>query len=206
MKVIPWILLLSAISASYALADGEFADGDVFFGFSSLRSNDAKTILPYWSLGGIGTFGFNINEHVGIEAEFGGYHNGYVDSFHDNTNSVTYLFGPRLSYGRTKRIDPYLHLLVGGLHTATSVLKQPAPAPLIVGNNSPRFTESQDGFTVAIGGGVDIKLNHIVTFRPIQLDYLPTRLGEIGPSGLSHSSFRHNFRYTIGFMFEITDH
>ena len=202
MKLTVTFLILIPLLASSALAqDDELAVADGFFGFSVLRASSAQAILPNTSLGGVGTLGWNINERLGIEAEFGGYHNGLVDSYHNNTNSFTYLFGPRLSYGRLKRFDPYFHFLLGGIHTATGVADQPTINPLTA-QNVPRHTVSQDGFTMAIGGGLDIRLNKYVSFRPLQIDYVPSMLGNIGANGLSNNSFRNNVRFCVGFMFQ----
>jgi len=203
MKTVLRLLLSISVFGLCASAQQEdLPVGDFFLGYTALHSGSSSTILSHTSMGGVGTFGWNINEHVGIEAEAGGYHNGFVDSFHDDTNTVTYLFGPRLSYGRMKRVDPYFHVLLGGIHTATSVLKQPAATPLPVGGSS-RYTLAQDEFALAIGGGVDIKLNKNIAFRPIQLDCVLPKLGKIGPTGLSPNSFQSDFRYSVGFLFHI---
>jgi hypothetical protein len=201
MRSLFGLLLLTTLVAPCALAqDEELPSADAFFGFSLLHATSSQPILAGTSYGGVGTLAWNINEHVGIEAEVGGYHNGAVNTFHSDTNSVTYLFGPRLSYGRLKRFDPYCHVLVGGIHTATSVLDQPTVNPLIA-QTTQRHTVSQDGFTIGVGGGMDIRINRYVYFRPIQIDYVPSMLSNIGPSGLTNNSFRSNFRYSVGFTF-----
>ena len=61
------------------------------------------------------------NRHVAMEAELGGYHNGDVNGFQFDSTSFTYLFGPRLSLGRQRRIDPYFHILFGGQYFTTSI-------------------------------------------------------------------------------------
>jgi hypothetical protein len=199
------LILMCQLLAVHLLAQQEeLPQADAFFGFTSLSTGSTNTILAKTSLGGLGTIGFNINEHIGIEAEFGGYHNGFVDAFHDDTISATYLFGPRVSYGRTKRIDPYFHGLVGGIHTGTSVLVQPLPTPFVAAT-APRSNTTQNAFAIAIGGGVDIKLNRYISFRPAQVDYFTTKLGSIGPAGLATSRFQSDFRYAIGFVFNIND-
>lgn len=189
-------LLLIPLLASCAPAQDDLPSADVFFGFSALRANSAQTILAHTSLGGVGTLAWNINEHIGVEAEFGGYHDGLVSTYHNDTNSVTYLLGPRLSYGRLKRFDPYVHALFGGIHAATGILNYP-----LITQNTPRHTVSQDGFAMAIGGGLDIWLQRYVSFRPVQFDYVPTMLGNIGPTGPYNNAFRTNFRVCIGFVF-----
>jgi hypothetical protein len=207
MRLLASILLTTAFaSCVLAQQEEELASGDAFFGFSLLHANSSQPILAYTSYGGVGSLGWNINEHIGIEAEFGGYHNGTVNAYHNDTNSVTYLFGPRWSYGRLKRYDPYFHVLLGGVHTATSVLNPPMVNPLIVQRTPARHTVSQDGFTMAIGGGVDIRINKYVSFRPVQVDYMPTMLSNLGPNGLTNNSFRSNFQYAVGFMFQDYEH
>jgi hypothetical protein len=194
--------LLTTLLAACAVAQEEdLPSGDAFFSFSVLHATSSQPILAYTSVGGVGTFGWNLNEHVGIEAEFGGYHNGTVDAYHNDTNSVTYLFGPRLSYGRLKRFDPYCHILIGAIHTATSVLDQPTVNPLVA-QTTLRHTVSEDGFTMAIGGGIDIRIHKYISFRPIQIDYIPTMLSNIGPPGLTNNGFRSTFRYSVGFVFQ----
>src|SRR5512138_277411 len=75
---------------------------DVFLGYSLLRVNTSSTIPAFTMNGGLGTLGLNINNHFGIEAEFGGYHNGNINNHEFDTTAFTYLFGPRLSVGRSK--------------------------------------------------------------------------------------------------------
>ena len=207
MKTALGLIVLVALIAPCARGQtDELAYADGFFGFSLLHAISDEPILTNTSYGGVGTLGWNINERIGIEAEFGGYHNGTVNAYHSDTNSVTYLFGPRLSYGRLRRFDPYFHVLLGGIHTATGVLNQPAVNPLIVQETPARHTVSQNGFTLAIGGGMDIRLNKYVSFRPIQVDYLPMMLSNIGPNGLTNNSFRSTIRYSVGFMFQDYEH
>jgi len=201
MKPVWNMLLFVSLLPPCAVAQDELSLGDIFFGFSGLRANSSQTILTHTSLGGLGTLGWNVNEHIGIEAEIGGYHNGFVNAYHSDTNSVTYLFGPRFSYGRLRRFDPYFHILLGGIHTATSILNQPMTT-----QNSSRHSISEDGFSMAIGGGLDIRLHKYVSFRAAQLDYVPSMLSDIGIDGLTNKSFRSNFRFCVGFMFQDYEH
>ena len=194
MKVVLTLIFAMLLFAPLGFTQEEMAAGDGFFSFSALHSGSNEPILTHTSLGGVATLGWNVNQNIGIEAEFGGYHNGFVNAYHNNTNSQTFLFGPRLSYSRLRTVDPYVHVLLGGIHTATSAFG--------VMDASGRHTVSQNGFTLAVGGGVDIKINKYVSFRPAQIDYMPTFLGNIGPNGLTNNSFRNNVRFCIGFMFQ----
>src|SRR5271165_6750484 len=101
--------------------DGPTPKADVFFGYSFLRVNSAQQIPAFTANGGVSTLGLNFNNHFGLEAEFGGYYNGNVKNLQLDTTSFSYLFGPRVSYGRTKRFDPYLHALFGVNRASTGV-------------------------------------------------------------------------------------
>ena len=72
--------------------------------------------------------------------------------------------------------------------------------------STPQIEVSEDGFTFAIGGGMDIRINRYFSFRPVQIDYVPSMLSNIGPSGLTNKSFRSNLRYSVGFMIHDYEH
>ena len=64
---------------------------DLFLGYSFLRANQAQNIPAFTNNGGLGTMGLNINDIVGFEAEFGGYHNGNVnDKQFDTTSGLSH--------------------------------------------------------------------------------------------------------------------
>ena len=184
---------------------------DVFLGYSFLRYNSAQTVPAFSANGGIGTLGYNLNDHVGVEAEFGGYHNGNINNYQIDNTSFSFLFGPRYSIaGRSKKVDPYIHALFGGDHVTWSIASDSLllPNPLPPGITSPsdgRFKNSQTTFGMAVGGGVDIKLSRAISFRPIQLDYFLTRFetpSVLNPLGTPYTARnQNNLRYAAGFQF-----
>src|SRR3954447_17505111 len=197
------VLALHVVVAANAFAQDDLFDGDVFVGYSLFRVNSAQQQIPsFFANGGVGTIAWNINNHLGIEAELAAHHNG--STF--DTTTFSYLFGPRISYSRAKKFDPYLHVLLGGMHLATSVdatsalVPTPRPVPVPA---SGRYTSSQDNFAFAVGGGIDIKIHHYILFRPVQVDYLltqvqtPTFLVSTPALGPSTNKNQHNVRFAI---------
>lgn len=182
---------------------------DLSFSYSFVRYNSAQTIQAFTANGGIGTLGWNFNNHVAVEAELGGYHNGNVNNYQFDTTTFSYLFGPRISYGRSRRMDPYFHILFGGQNASTSIAKSSVLVvnPLIATTSSgSRYSASTNNWAMAVGGGLDIKLTRMVTFRPAQVDYYLTRIEAINvtvPAGASTPSARNqnNFRYAAGIQF-----
>jgi len=174
----------------------------LFLGYSFLRANSARNIPAFTNNGGVGTFGWNFNPHIALEAEFGGYHNGNIHNVQFDTTEMTYLFGPRFSLSRARRVIPYVHTLFGGIHLTTSLPVTVVPTPVNTTPTTTRIKASQDTFAMALGGGLDIKLNHYMMLRPIQLDYLMTRLEDFGQSGTpSQNRNQHNLRFAAGLTF-----
>ncbi len=176
---------------------------DLFLGYSFVRANSARDIPAFTMNGGLGTFGYNFNNHIGLEAEIGGYHNGNIHDIQFDTTAMPYLFGPRLSYGRSHKFDPYVHFLFGATHLTTSVPVTLSVNPTPPGSTTTttRVKASQDNFTMAIGGGIDLKMSKVVSLRPIQLDYFMTRFEDFGQLGPSQNRNQHNLRYAAGLMF-----
>ena len=96
-----------------AIAD-DIPKADLFFGYSMFRANSARDIPAFTNNGGLGTFAWNFTNHIAAEFEFGGYHNGNIHDIRFDTTEMTYLFGPRFSLGRSRRVDSIRAYLVRG--------------------------------------------------------------------------------------------
>jgi hypothetical protein len=58
----------------------DYPKADLFVGYSFLRANQAQSIPAFTANGGVGTLGWNFTNHIALEAELGGYHNGNVNN------------------------------------------------------------------------------------------------------------------------------
>ena len=208
MKNILCLLALGTLLGLSLYAADESPQADLFLGYSFVRYNSAQTIPSFTSNGGIGTLAWNFNDYIGIEAEFGGYHNGNVNNYQFDSTTFSYLFGPRLSWGRSKTVDPYFHTLFGGQYATTSIAADSILVvnPQAIQPSNGRYKASTNSFAMAVGGGLDIKLGKSVILRPLQVDYYLTRLEAPDitvPIGTSVPSARNqnNFRYAAGVAF-----
>ena len=206
MKRVISLVALGSIFGLCALAQ-EGGKADLFLGYSFVRYNSAQTIPAFTANGGLGTFAWNLNDYIGIEAELGGYHNGNVNNYQFDTTTFSYLFGPRFSWGRQKRIAPYVHTLFGGQYATTSISADSILVvnPLVTPSNG-RYKADTNSFAMAIGGGLDIKLSKTIILRPAQIDYFLTRLEAPDvtvPAGTTNPRARNqnNFRYAAGIAF-----
>jgi len=91
----------------------------------------------------------NLNSWLGIAGDYGVYH--FQPSFSGGVNLHTFTLGPRISL-RGNHMIPFGQVLVGGFHG--------------LGTN---------GFAMSAGGGLDIKVSHLVAIRMVQVEYMLLR-------------------------------
>src|SRR5258705_2193037 len=77
---------------------------EVGLNYSWLHVNSANEDRQRTGNGGSGSFAYNINNVVGLVADFGGYANTRIDD-----RPVTYMIGPRFSWRHT-RLTPYVQV------------------------------------------------------------------------------------------------
>jgi Outer membrane protein beta-barrel domain len=187
----------------------EFPRAELGADYSFARFNPNAAYTQGHSLnGGGGSITLNINEYLGFKIDLQGYQsttNGFTIpsglSFPGGASGkvsgdlFTYLFGPQIKV-RAHGLHPFAHVLFGAAHTnvyadAFKQICQP-----ITGTCGFRTSPADDAFAMAFGGGVDIPIGHIVSFRPAEIDYLLTRF-----TNPFANSNQNNFRYSAGLVF-----
>ncbi len=183
MKLRIVVSLLAFLSFFGAAAHAqETPKVDIFAGYSYVRENPSTSGANGFSLnGGSASLTYHVKDWISGVADFGAYHNGNIlGSGVDGTLS-TYLFGPRVSYRSYKRVTPFGEALFGVAHAGASLLGT---------------STSQNAFAMALGGGVDYRLNSRFSLRPVQLDYLITRF----PEGTTGNETQNNLRVSTGIL------
>ncbi len=216
------ILVLSVVLvfglAAYAQ---EVPKVELFLGYEYIRFSPSLSGNPSVNFnGGGGAVNFNITKVLGIKAEFTGATTGgatqtYAGYTLDRSaNFFTYLFGPQFSYRGHSRVVPFAHLLFGGSHSNFYAnLTIPVVSPAAGQTSSASASPTKEAFTLAVGGGIDVKVAKHVALRLGQFDYFMTRFSEAiytspcvspGPCGLSSQiNNQNNFRYMGGIVFRI---
>jgi len=178
MKVKVVVCLLAVVSLFGAAAHAQDVPKfDLSAGYSYVRANPATTGIDSFNMdGGSASIAYNATHWLSAVADIGGYHaNNILGTGVDGTLS-TYLFGPRVSYRHSERVTPFGQVLFGDAH--------------IGGHNGLAFSSSNNSFAMAIGGGVDVKVSHRFSLRPVQVDYLLTRFNELGLGTQNQNSLR----------------
>ena len=150
--------------------------------------------MPAFSAnGGSGQFVINFNKWFGFVSDVGAVHNGNIGGYHLDSTFTNFLFGPRIPIRVSSRATPYFQTLFGGVYASTSanIAVPPGsvnlPPPVDPGYGVPaggstgnaialRASTQQTVFAMTVGGGLDIKINRWMSFRPVGLDYYLTRL------------------------------
>ncbi len=203
--IVAGITLLSAWAATAT----DFSQSEVFLGYNFVRFNPNSSFIPSFDgNGGGGQFVYNFSRWFGAVLDAGAVNNQSLFNSTFDTTVVNFVAGPRFTYHNHSRFQPFAQVLFGGAYATTStsiVVATSSTAVIPPGFNVvpggpaiARVGFSNTGFAMMAGGGLDIKLNKHIAFRPIGADYYLMRL----PSALTGViTNRNNFRYSAGFNF-----
>jgi len=161
--------------------------------------------------GGGGAFVYNFTHHIGVKADLQGY-GSFTDNFvipasssipsgaHGSVsgNLFTYLFGPQLKF-RSQHMELFSDILVGAAHSNVygSAFKTICQ-PTVTGCPGVKSSPSNNGWAFMLGGGIDFPINHTVSIRAAELDYLLTRFGNFFTQSNAN---QNSFRYSAGVVF-----
>jgi len=157
----------------------EFPRAELGLDYSYVRYAPSASYTKGHSLnGGGGSATININSYLGIRLDLQGFGSNHTafniasnatfpGGLHGDVqgNLFTYLFGPQIKV-RAHGFQPFGELLFGGAH---SNVYQDAFVTLcqrVTGGCGVSRRPASDAFAMEFGGGVDIPINHIVSFRP----------------------------------------
>jgi hypothetical protein len=188
----------------------DFPRYETFLGYNFVRFNPNSDFIPSFNAnGGNGQFVYNVNKWIGGVIDVGAVTKGTLNGFNVDTTVINFVAGPRFTYHNHSRFTPFAQVLFGGAYSTTS-----AQVGLLTGGGvlppgfivppglpiSARLVASHTGFAMFAGGGLDIKVNRHISFRPVGADYYLTRVSNI-VTGNNNTSNRNNFRYSAGVNF-----
>jgi outer membrane protein OmpA-like peptidoglycan-associated protein len=193
---------------------------EIYGGYTFVRFNASAPVNAFTANGGVGSFQYNFNKWIGLAAELGGVHNGALSISSSGTltpdqTAFTYLFGPRVFFNKAGVVSPFLEVLGGGVHNSRSFsvpnslipIGSTAPSGVTVtpGPTTTKFASTQNAAALAVGGGIDIRVSRLISFRPVQLDYLPTHFSPFNitnaPGNINSTKWQQNLRYSAGLSF-----
>jgi outer membrane protein OmpA-like peptidoglycan-associated protein len=174
--------------------------------FSSASDNQFNTNVPAFSAnGGSAEFIYRFHRHLSLVGDFGAVHQDNLAGFNADTTIANLLAGPRFNFlGHHSRFQPFAQVLFGGAYATSSIgfdaISAQSLGP-VIGPGTPitaRVGATDWGYAMTAGLGLDIRLSHHVSFRPVQVEYYYTRLQNLRAYG---DNSQNNFRYSGGFAF-----
>jgi outer membrane protein OmpA-like peptidoglycan-associated protein len=150
-------------------------------GYSYVNLNPGGPFDSFNNHGGSGSFAYNVSRYLGLMAEFSGYNfERNITGSRTRGSWNTWLFGPRLNFRRDYFV-PFVEFLVGGSHADLQ----------FTGSNS------QNAFSLAAGGGVDVVFSKHIAWRFAEIDYLMTNFSG---ANLGASARQDNLRLGTGLV------
>jgi opacity protein-like surface antigen len=170
-----------ASTASAQSASGTTPQFEVSGAYSFVRANSAGSGGGFNLNGGSGSLVYNFSDRFAVVADAGAYRFWGLPSGLNST-MYTYLFGPRFSFRKSGRFTPFAQGLIGGGRLNASSLGVDA---------------GENGFAMALGGGLDISCGRHLAIRVAEVDYLLTRFDSVSGS----SATQNNVRVSAGLVF-----
>jgi len=150
--------------------------------------------------GGSASLAFNFNRFIALVADFGGYDDSQLQltgtganqplTVNSSGTAFTYVFGPRFTLFKDRRVSVFAQVLAGGVHASAVTVANCATACMPL--------PAQNALAMTGGGGVDIRITHHISLRPIQAEYMLTRFAAV-PTGVS--SNQNDLRLSSGLVF-----
>jgi opacity protein-like surface antigen len=160
------------------LASTARAQNVEFFGGYSYLGNTGPTSFVQTSANGWNAAVAVNYKSWGVVADFSGHQYNASSSaptpvVGSGASGTMFLFGPQYSFRRIPRVTPFVHALFGEVQGSTisdvTSALCPAPGPCPGGGS---LISSETVFAMALGGGLDVKVNKHLWVRLIQVDYV----------------------------------
>jgi len=185
----------------------------VFGGYSYLRYSNGTDSALYGnsesdltanSNGLVVSAAYNFADNFAVVGEYGFYHASSLSNVDPGPggsatlNMQTYLIGPKISSSSRSPVKPFFQILIG---MASGTFKASSGGVSVTG---PRASS----FAMAIGGGLDWKIDHHLSIRPAQVEYLMTRFPKsesapdgVPPPGYLGNGTQNNLRASAGVVY-----
>lgn len=220
------LLLLVSVAVLASAAAQDTQRFETFGGYSLLHDNH---MLPYVSGGASSFNGWTssntvfLNRWLGVTSEFSGNYGstifvippppgGTPGKRKYTNNSYTFLFGPHFVYHRS-RYAPFAQALFGVLHEltpTTDLVPVTCPPPEVCNGTVTGARTSDTNFAMALGGGLDVRIGHGISIRPVEAEYLLRRYSALVPNGgtqlVNYATYFNGFRFSTGITFRFGEH
>jgi hypothetical protein len=127
---------------------------------------------------------------------------------HWSGDSLTFMAGPQWIFHNASRFSPRVHFRIGGQkiteEQVNPELEKQVLSHLPPGKNKAKYHDlytqhwETTGFSIAVGGGMDVALNRALALRVVDFDYTRSWLGN-----LNGRNFDHGLRVSTGLVLRL---
>ena len=157
MKEIVVVLCLLVFASFSAKGQEEETPKVEVFGGYSYAGSDTRG----WN----GSIAGNVNKWFGLVGDFSGqYTNTGEAGFREKIRTHSFVFGPQVSVRKNKRVTPFARALFGVAYIDTNATEA-----------GQTFLFNDKSFSMALGGGLDVRVSKNVAIRAFQADYVRTK-------------------------------
>jgi hypothetical protein len=142
-----------------------------------------------------GSFTYNFNPTFGLTGDFNGAYQTLSGSLVGASGSFpfhvySYSGGPVVTFNSGGKLAPFVHLLIGGAHLTGSGSASGVTVSV-----------SDNGITVMLGGGVDLKISKSFSLRLVQADWVDYHFDSQASLGIGSSNSAGTFKIATGIVF-----
>lgn len=227
MRKVFFLFLLVVLCAPAALAQTTAETGpEVFVGYSNLQAegvpsqefnqNNSFDDRVFGERAGLHGVNAEITQYItprfGLTGDFSWNQRSRDLSFANGTGNIdtrviNIMGGPQVRFPNESRVTPFVRALFGVANTRFEAQEN---INVVGGNVSNSFNTNATDFSMAVGGGVDVRLNNRVGLRVLQVDYNPVFLRDrsvnvLGAAGaLTPQTLESNRQDNIRLSFGVT--
>lgn len=175
------LAVLAATMMASAQQRAQRARTDVVATYTTERALRTSSGQSFWKQGGSVSYGMDLWRGFGPAVDLSIGHAGSIGSSGASLTTTALTFGPRYRWHPQSKFSPFGEALFGFVHGSNSAF------PSATGT-SYRATS----FSMLIDGGLDIRLDHHLDIRALQLGWVHSTL----PNGAEN--VQNNFRLSFG--------
>lgn len=196
-----------ACCAQLTYAQGAERKVEVFGGYSYLTTDLDEPDAPLDRFDNLDGFNVSATRYLtksfGVTGDFSAYFSDRAEDFPGGTirfrsRSFNYLGGPQVKFTNHTRATPFLHALAGVSNNRFAYRATATGATSPVVDVSVSVTD----FSLALGGGLDVRLNDRVALRAFQVEYNPVFLRDRPELNTNGGRRLDNVRFSIGVVFK----
>lgn len=196
-----------ACYAPFTYAQDDERKIEFFGGYSYLTTDLDEPDAPLDRFDNLDGFNVAVTRYLtkrfGITGDFSAHFRNNTEDIAGGTirfrsRSFNYLGGPQVKFTNRTRVTPFVHALAGVANNRFAYRATATGATTPVVDVSISVTD----FSLALGGGLDVRLSKRVALRAFQVEYNPVFLRDRPELNTNGGRRLDNVRFSIGVVFK----